>query len=344
MFFVTVLHTFGHGGILQNSTGIKYDFVYLFEIIAYCAVNCYAIISGFVMYSNEEKTYRYSKYITMWLQVFFYSFGITLVTFIIKGSEAVSLKELIRYSLPVITKRYWYFSAYTGVFFFVPLLNKLARTLSKRQFTGAIILLFVIFGCVGRLKDPFYFNNGYSAAWLVVLYLFGAWIKKFDIASKIKNRYALIVFIASVLITWLFKIFSPVLNNLFISYMSPTIILNAICLVIIFSKLHIGSTAQRIIKFLSPAAFGVYIIHEHGIVKTSFIVDKFIWICEFNWLIIPIIALGCAMGIFVVCISIEKIRLTLFKCLRINQIAESVCYKVEVFLTKHVNKILDHID
>ncbi len=344
MFFVTILHTLGHGGVLRSTIGIKNDIVYLLEIIAFCAVNCYAIISGFVMYSEKRKPYCCSKYITLWLQVIFYSVGISLFVFLIKGSEMVSLKELIKFALPVTTKKYWYFSAYTGLFFLIPFLNKLAYSSTKKQLSILIIVVFIVHICFGGLQDSFYFNGGYSTAWLAIMYMFGVWIKKCDIASKLKNNYAIMVLISCILITWFFKVFSPLGNNLFISYLSPTIVLSAMCWVIIFSKINIGGIAKNIIKFLSPAAFGVYLIHEHTIIKDEFITNKFIWISSLDWWFIPIAVIGCSLSIFIVCLIIEKARLYLFKKLKINKGAESICCKIEMLLRKKLNTILDYVD
>ncbi len=343
MFFVCTIHVLENGGLLKNVTGMKSDVSWLLEVIVLCAVNCYGIISGFVMYSEEEKPYRFSKYITLWMQVFFYSFGINLLVFIIKGKEIVSISSLLMSALPVTSSLYWYFSAYTGLFFAVPLLNKLVRAMTKKQLTAAIILIFVVFSCYGFLFNVFYMSDGYSFAWLAILYLFGAWLKKCEILQKIKIKYALLCLIACVLITWLFKIFSPIFSGIFISYLSPSIVLIAICYVVLFSKLKVSGLAQKIIKFLSPAAFGVYIIHLQKVVAKQFITNKFTWIAEFDWWIIPIVVLGVAFAIFIICLIIERIRLSLFNVLKINKTAEKICYKLELFLRKYINKICDRI-
>ena len=51
MFFVLILHCYGQGGIIYHATQgtIQYKFSWMIEIIAYCAVNIFALISGYVM-------------------------------------------------------------------------------------------------------------------------------------------------------------------------------------------------------------------------------------------------------------------------------------------------------
>ena len=53
MFMIVILHTLGHGGILSS--------VSIFSG-KYCAVNCYALISGYVGINSK---YRYSKIISL---------------------------------------------------------------------------------------------------------------------------------------------------------------------------------------------------------------------------------------------------------------------------------------
>lgn len=56
MFLIVILHIMGHGRVLAACEGTKgFGVSWLLEIIAYPAVNCYALISGFVGYSAHEK-------------------------------------------------------------------------------------------------------------------------------------------------------------------------------------------------------------------------------------------------------------------------------------------------
>ena len=77
MFMVVMLHILGHGGILNNATSgsLNYGVAWLLETMAYCAVNCYALISGFV---GTKAKYRYTNIVMLWLQVVFYTIIITV--------------------------------------------------------------------------------------------------------------------------------------------------------------------------------------------------------------------------------------------------------------------------
>ena len=66
MFFVVMLHVIGHGGILDNVAmfSVNYQLLWLLEILAYCSVNCYALISGYVGVFSK---YKYSNIIYFYI-------------------------------------------------------------------------------------------------------------------------------------------------------------------------------------------------------------------------------------------------------------------------------------
>ena len=337
MFLVTILHVLGHGGVLNASQGINNSLAWLLEISAYCAVDCFAIISGFVCYSDEEKTYRYRKFISFWLQVFVYSFGIALAAYIIKP-QSMSLKDVLKFAIPVATKKYWYVSAYAGLFFVIPWLNKLVRTCSKREYI-IVLSLIVLFSIQSLIYDPYSLMYGYSFVWLVILYILGAFLKKYNIPHLIKNKTWIIILVSCILLTWVWKNSSPILPDIFVNYISPTTLLVAISYVCIFSNFHFGENATRIIHILSPAAFGVYLIHEQEIVRDNLISQSFIWIASSTPLLLAFQVLGCAFGIFAVCLLIEIIRRYIFKIVHvdamIDRISDAFLIWINLFLNKH---------
>ena len=55
MLGVVVLHVLGHGGILDSvTTPVDRSVAWFFEILAFPAVNCFVLISGYVGYRGEK--------------------------------------------------------------------------------------------------------------------------------------------------------------------------------------------------------------------------------------------------------------------------------------------------
>lgn len=107
-------------------------------------MNCYALISGYVGYSDRPKPLRLARCIELWLQVVFYSVIITTV-YCIAGVGSVGVSDFADAFLPVTSKQYWYFTAYIGMFFFIPLLNALVRRLNRRALVSLCIMLIAVF-------------------------------------------------------------------------------------------------------------------------------------------------------------------------------------------------------
>lgn len=80
MIMIVMLHTLGHGGILRSVSflSVHYQIVWLLEVIAFGAVNTYAMISGFV---SVDSHFKISNILILWLQVLFYGILINTVFF-----------------------------------------------------------------------------------------------------------------------------------------------------------------------------------------------------------------------------------------------------------------------
>ena len=341
MFLVTVLHVLGQGGVLSWATGAVSSMSWLLEVIAYCAVNCFGIISGYVGYTEEKKTYRFTKYIYVWLQVVFYSFGIRLLYYMVQP-ELMEGRSLIDALLPVSTNHYWYIGAYTGLFFIIPWLNNLVRHCSEQEMNQLALVLFLVFSGYANFArylygDVFRLGGGYSFIWLVILYLIGAWMKKCSIPEKVKTLPCLISIVTCVMLTWVPIVSFTPRVTIFLSYISPTVLFMAVFLLIVFSKMHFGMIGERIIKMFAPAALGVYLLHVQVDFWEFFMKGRFVSIAEAPVWQIPFLVLGAAGAIFLFCICVEKIRLTVFQVLRINESAERLVgwmYEIIVGIVK----------
>lgn len=341
MFMVLILHIIGYGGIAAKAElhTSQHAAVYLLETISFCAVNCYALISGYVGYRSTKRVYNYSKYINLWLQVVVYNVGFSVIFRLLRLGGA-SGRQIIKAMFPVTNGAYWYFTAYTGLFFIIPIINNFIRKNSRKEdlaLTSVIGTVFILLPFTTSFfgKDVFNYKNGYSFLWLLILYIIGAEIKKYQINKKIKSVYLFSTLFFCIGLTWITKI---VLNkDYFLSYISPTIIIIAIDLMILFSNLVFKSQhIEKAIDFIAPASFGVYIIHLQKYVCDYFLTGRFEFIAGLEFWKIPLYILFFAFAIMLCCLFIEKIRLILFEVFRINKaivrIYEFAYEKISIFL------------
>lgn len=241
MYMIVLFHIINHGGVrnaVTPGTG-QFTAVWVMEAILCCSVNIYAIISGYVGYTLTEKKRKNHKFIVLWLQVFFYSLVFYLVVSCVTGSY--SLKNLIKSCLPVTTSQYWYFTAYVGVYFIAPYINRMIRQMKeanvKKYFLGLILILLYL-SVVGILYDPFIINGGYSFLWLFILYIVGAFIKKFNLGKNIDLRISVICFLVCWCIALCTKLLLPTFD-IFTTYTSITTMAMSVTFILIFSKMKI---------------------------------------------------------------------------------------------------------
>ena len=262
MQMVCLLHVLGEGGILSavQIHSAKYNIIWFLRTAAYCAVNCYALISGYV---GIEAKFRYSKILKLWLQVVFYTVGITAI-FYVFSPEQIGRRELFSSVSPVMSVQYWYFTSYFCMFFFIPFLNRLINGLPSRQRRILVITIIVLFSILPALfgRDVFGTGEGYSVLWLVCLYLIGGCIKKSLWIQKIHYRTALVIYLASTVLAWIVK-------GRLIAYTSPAMLLSGIALLILFANCKLPDWMFTKITFLSPLSFSVYLIHAHPLIWTN---------------------------------------------------------------------------
>ena len=335
MFMVVILHILGHGGVLENAGGKEYYLSYAFESFSYCAVDCYAIISGYVAFSDKEKPINYGKYGKLWVQVFFYSFVITLLFFFIQPSTVTKM-DIVHSLFPLSYNKYWYFTEYTALFFLMPWTNKLIRALSKKETSILAIVIICLFSVyttfIQRDTVGFKLLDGYSFVWLLLMYIIGCWMKKCSIPERIKSVTALILLAIFAFVPYAYYLLSSFLELdlgiRLINYTSIFTFGTAVLLIILFSQIKVTKAWGTIIGFLSPAAFGVYLIHEHPCIRTYLIKNNFGFISDSSIWIIPIIIIGCALAVFVTCLFVERLRLFVFQKLKINELAVKTTQKL----------------
>ena len=216
------------------------------------------------------------------------------------------------------------------MFFFLPIINKGLNSLTKKQLlalTGAIFALFCLIPLIPK-KDVFASNNGYSAIWLLSLYIFGGAIKKADLFKKAKAYVMLLMYFVMIILTWLYKLYvdyhnlnfpSQKIENLLVKYTSPTILLAAIFLVAFFSKLKVAPLWAKVIGVIAPVSFGVYLIHENPVTRNNIISKIFVDFSKFGPIKLVLCVLGSAIAIYITCGLIDYLRERLFNLLRVKK-------------------------
>lgn len=333
MVFVIVLHLTGVGGICSAAAlGTPQFYIsQFFRIATFCAVNCYALISGFVGWNRTPKL---SGLLSLWLKVIAFCVAITVFTQL-RDPAAVGLADLWKAFTPVKEAKYWYFNAYVGLFFFAPLLNHGIRSIPGREavFSMAGIFLVVLALPYSELRDTFLLGNGYSALWLMILYLLGGLMSRFEIPAKLPaigwaGLYLLAVAMSYLPRMWMLmmkpELWTPTNQNLSMQYTGPSVVLAAVALVGLFARLKLPQWGIRLTKALSPHAFGVYLLHTHTLIFLTAIRGRFGSLGTGPTLKMLAVLFGATAVIFCLGIVADWVISRIIKLLRVDRLLKKL--------------------
>lgn len=338
MFLVAVLHTLGQGGVIgvTPSGTAGYAAVWFLETAAYCAVNCYALISGYVCgvqpagakatgtravcggTKGRQVRHKYWRFINLWMEVVFYTLGMTIIfAFVEPGS--IGPKEIGNALCPLLSKQYWYFNAYFVLYLFMPFVDRLIEVLDKKEMQRLVAAIFIGFSLLPTIanKDIFVTGKGYSGLWLICLYIMGAYIKLYMTGWKIKRWQSIGLYTVCVGGAWLWKIvdFGQV-RGLLIHYTSPLIVFAAIFLLLFFRECRFSDVGKRIIAFLSPAAFGVYLIHVNPLFWEHVMKKAFVDFQNLSPAMLVVAVVAAAFGIYAGGTLIDVVRIRIFSAIK----------------------------
>ena len=328
MYMVCMLHILGRGGVLKGCEpgSLRYQIFWFMETVSYCAVNGFAMISG---YTASNRKPHYNKLVGMWAQAWFYSFGVTLILRLAGVGAPLDAEAWMKQIFPVTNRAFWYVSAYFILMFAMPALNGLIFSLDEKQCPKAFLITLVLFSGTALFNQPFDTNDGYSPIWLMVLYCMGAFAKRGGMFRQKSTPVLLLYLLGSTLLSWGVFVFGE--DNLLINYVSPTMVLNGILLVVLFSRIPLKGT---IIGKISPLVFGVYLFQMSRLVWINVLKNSAAFIAEERIAAGVGYAIAMALLLFTVGILVEWVRSALEKGLKLGVLYQRVAKAIDRILEK----------
>jgi hypothetical protein len=300
--------------------------------------NAFSLITGIV----SNKSIKYSNLLYLWLCVVFYSVGFR---FYYQKYKIAKVKgELYIEYYPAVYGRYWYFSTYFGMFFFLPAVNKGIQYLSNHEFkllVKSILGIFIFWNnYINNKIDHFYMHHGDSPMCFLYLYIIGAYIRKFNIEFTGIKRYiiSLLYFSIFIILCSIFnhyivfnnnsdfsgnnKKLGIIIKNLLSSKLNGILRTSqAILITLFFLQLKYNVYLSKFITFFGQLTFGVYLIHMNNNVINNYL-RKLLNGESGNFTASEVIQLLIfkSIKLFLGCIMIEYSRNLLFNLLKIRKI------------------------
>lgn len=104
-----------------------------------------------------------------------------------------------------------------------------------------------------------------------------------------------------------------------IHYTSPFIVLAAMSLLLIFGSMSFSESVKKMIMLISPLSFGVYLLHDHPLVRSYVMTDRFAFITNGSVSKMLLFFFGIILAIFVVGCCVDAVRSKLFQLLHIRK-------------------------
>ena len=325
MFLMVVEHMFSFGGMRDGLSGPMYYSMIAAVLLCTWPVNAYALSTGV---TGCGKAHRLSRLVELYLQVLFYTVSIGVILYLL---GFVSIGEMLRNFFPLISNRYWYFTAYFFLFFLMPYLDKLIDSMDHFRLT-VILSLLCLLNALSISGNIFHWNYGLSGSWLCILYLFGGLLAKYRIAERVSARALLLIAAFCFLLSYLGYLIVPGLamrfagvhygEYQFMKFTAPTILLWALALVALFSKIKVKSAVmQRWIVRVSALTFGVYLLHADSLLVDVLYRDKLSYLLHHSTAYALGMLLLYSAALFAVCLAVDFLRSRLFTLLKIDRLS-----------------------
>ena len=278
MYMVVILHYLNHyvGSLFFDlkTDGLTITAVVL-ESFCIVAVNAYVLLSGYFL---SARPFSLRRLVCLILQVLFYTILIpVLLAFlgVLSFSEILNPYRVWNSLFPVQSGHYWFVSAYVVMALFSPFLNAALDKLEKKQLELALAGLLVFF-CAGKSLSPLQFATdryGYDFGWFLVLYLLGGYLRKFGLPFMKSAARGWAVYLGSagliaaleLLLLWAGKHFEGLRYYASVPFHYNFLLCLTGALGLFYGFSHMRIQRKRLadaIRWLSPAVFGVYLIHE----------------------------------------------------------------------------------
>lgn len=331
MFLIVVYHCLtdsvsdGYGFSVSNPTTLANllfsDFLLVLSSIA---VNLYVMVSGYFLVDMD---FKLSRLVRTWIYVCFYSCTITIL-FMVLQIEPYSFVALGRSVFPISTNAYWFVTQYVGLLILSPFLAIMVRQLSYKQYIlllvgGALMCLTIIpdfpFG------KCFYVAHGNSVWSFIYLFLVAGFIKHY--LKRISMAWLMTAALLVILLTMGCEIFFGYQNDsihlFWFNYNGLPFVLSVIVFIIIRQMQISESGIWKPLVKLAPYTFGVYLIHDHLMMR------GWLWdtvsltsVCD-QWTY-PLMVVGLCCLIFLIAALIDGIRKKLFTVLKIDNLISKV--------------------
>lgn len=264
-FFLT-----GEGNYIPQM-GQVYPIITIIENICIVAVNVFILISGFYGITLKKK-----NVVSFLFVCIFFSFLHHMI------SMVLGIQKGYMNTLSIITHpNGWFIRCYFLLMLSSVIINKALRSFSNKELNMSLMLLSFINIYMGFIRHDSINEFGYTLSQFIFIYCIGYALNRYSIKDIFSSKKILFVWICGIFTNFVFMMIAISIQKnemafRLLSYNNPIIIVNAICLFLLFIKHNFKS---KLINFVASGAFGIYLFHQGrplwSVVLIPFIINSY---------------------------------------------------------------------
>ncbi len=311
---IAVHGNWGNGGVFFPEE-ITFNAMFLQCILPLgkIGVDVFVLISGYFLISSSRCTWP--KIFMLWAEMLFYSVLISGL-FVLYGGTELSPRQILNVFLPFLSYTWWFASSYLIMLALSPFLNKMICACDEKAHIRLIIGMLALWTAVPAVTGISLQYN--EVIWFMVLYTAAAYIRLYPDRFRRRARtylsaaavvYGVLMAIAYCIdVTGYTSEFWGIHNFVDHNNMmnSPFAFVISVCLLLAFSRIDIGRI--RAVNAVSATVFGIYLIHDHPLVRQWLYSDFFDCLGHTYSGTMFLYVLFMAGTVFAVCSIIEAVR------------------------------------
>lgn len=273
-------------------------------------VNVFILISGY--FSIKLKAKSFVRLFAMCSFFAMLGWGVYVVTNNIPIGGGILLRFFKRGLFVISSKTWWFIQLYFILMFLSVPINKYIANASKKSHLYTIGVFLFINVYLGWIHGIEYVKDGYNLYNFIMLYLIGRYLKLYW-NNNYKVFIDLSIFLLCSFITVLLTIVSYIKGwDVFhaLQYNSPFVIIGAIALLLLFSKMNFTS---KMVNYLAASCLAIYLFQEGVFNFYRYIQMMYVnGVGPVRFIVTIVVFFILSM---LVPIVIDKLRVLLFGCL-----------------------------
>lgn len=277
MFAIILGHFWGHG--LQSVDEIagtkEADILSFLTSFLTCHVNLFLLITGYFGIK-----FRWKGIISLTIKILFYSLTIYFGYLLITGNKFTFDAFIRRFLFFCRMSPWWFIESYIYLYLFSPLINRVIEPLNKTQYQKVLVLLLFINVIIGGLfRSQQIGVTGFCFQHFALMYCIGGYIRRFGLFSKQSNFTLIAIWFFGSICQYILEDYWP-----WRGYVNPLVILTAISVFVLFSRIKLKS---HTINWIAAGSFAVYLLHDEDtilrhcyveLMKQIYYLNNTIWV------------------------------------------------------------------